>query len=619
MASALMHHHDQPMLQQIPPGARRIVLVGNPNCGKSVFFNAFTGMYVDVSNFPGTTVEITVAPFGRDVIIDTPGVYGISSFNDEERVTRNIVLQADLVVNIVNAVHLERDLFLTEQLIDLGIPLVVALNMMDEVRRNGLDIDVDALSAELGVPVIPTVAVSHRGLAEVKLAISRASVGRGYPALEQRIQALAVQVPNRRQALLMLEDDQDTAELLGLPPTGQRELIYRERRERVNATVAQVVRETSRGAILSVRLGRLMVRPVTGIPLLLLTLGGMYWLLGVFIAGRVVGVTERLIMQGVYEPFMRNLVGGLVGAQTALGQILIGEFGVLTMTVTYVLGLLLPLVVGFYLMLSILEDSGYLPRIAALVDRALTKLGLNGRAIIPIILGLGCVTMATITTRLLGSKRERLIAIALLAIAIPCSAQLGVITGLIAPLGVKYISLYLLIIVATFVLVGTFLNRVLPGKSTDLFIDLPPIRLPKASNVLKKTLNKSYMFILEAAPLFALGALLISLLQISGLLAGVQDVFAPITVGWLGLPKQAAVAFVMGIVRRDFGAAGLAGLALTPGQTVVAMVTITLFVPCIASVLVIFKERNWRESILLWISSFASAFLIGGIVARFLR
>ena len=619
MAAALMHHHDHPILQQIPPGAKKIVLVGNPNCGKSVFFNAFTGMYVDVSNFPGTTVEITIAPFGHDVIIDTPGVYGISSFNDEERVTRNIVLEADLVVNIVNAVHLERDLFLTEQLIDLGIPLVVALNMMDEVRRNGLDIDVDALSEELGVPVIPTVAVARRGLEEVKLAIPRASVGHSYPALEQRIQALADQVPNRRQALLILEDDQDTAKLLGLPPTGQREVIYRERRERVNAVIAQVVRETKRGASFSITLGRLMVRPLTGIPLLFLILGGMYWLLGVFIAGRVVGVTEGLIMQGAYEPFVRNLVGGLISPSTVLGHILIGEFGILTMTVTYVLGLLLPLVVGFYLMLSVLEDSGYLPRIAALVDRALTKLGLNGRAIIPIILGLGCVTMATITTRLLGSKRERMIAIALLAIAIPCSAQLGVITGLIAPLGIKYISFYLLTIGATFVLVGTFLNRVLPGKSTDLFIDLPPIRLPQASNVLKKTFNKSYMFIVEAAPMFALGALLISLLQLSGLLAGLQNIFAPVTVGWLGLPKQAAVAFIMGIVRRDFGAAGLAGLALTPGQTVVAMVTITLFVPCIASVLMIFKERNWKESLVLWMSSFATAFLVGGIVARFLH
>ena len=226
--------------------------------------------------------------------------------------------------------------------------------------------------------------------------------------------------------------------------------------------------------------------------------------------------------------------------------------------------------------------------------------------------------MATITTRLLGSKRERLIAIALLAITIPCSAQLGVIAGMISPLGARYAMVYFSTIVITFIAVGIFLNRVLPGESTNLLIDLPPLRWPQMSNVIKKTLNKSYNFIVEAAPLFALGALLITLMQLTGLLDAVQDVFAPITVGWLKLPKEAAVAFMMGIIRRDFGAAGLADLALTPAQTVVAMVTITLFVPCIAAVLVIFKERNWKESLLLWASSFAIAFFVGGVVAQFL-
>lgn len=603
----------------IPEGARKIVLVGNPNCGKSVFFNAFTGMYVDVSNFPGTTVEITTAPFGGDVIIDTPGVYGISGFNDEERVTRDIVVQADAVINIVNAVHLERDLFLTQQLIDMGIPIVIALNMMDEVRRNGLDIDVEALSRQLGgVPVIPTVAVAGKGLNEVKKAVSEARVGRALPSLKARYGKLEDKVPDHRLALLVLEDDADITANLRVAGTGEREAIYRERRERINEIVNAAVRETSKGTPFSVTLGRWMVRPLTGLPLLLLTLYGMYWVLGVFIAGTIVGVTEETIMLGYYEPFVRELLSRVVDLASPIGTILAGEFGIMTMTVTYVLGLLLPLVIGFYLMLSVLEDSGYLPRIAALVDRALTSIGLNGRAVIPMILGFGCVTMATITTRLLGSKRERLIAIALLAITIPCSAQLGVITGLIAPLGARYISIYVLAVFGTFVLVGTLLNKTLPGKSTDLLIDLPPIRLPKLGNVLKKTFNKSYMFLLEAAPLFALGALIISLLSITGLLEALQDVFAPVTVGWLKLPKEAATAFIMGIVRRDFGAAGLSDLALSSAQVVVSMVTITLFVPCIASVLVMFKERNWKEAAVLWVSSFAIAFLVGGVIAQFL-
>ncbi len=617
-----MHNHASCHGMQnipMPAGAKKIVLVGNPNSGKSVFFNAFTGLYMDVSNFPGTTVEITSAPFGNDVIIDTPGVYGISGFNDEERVTRDIVVQADAVINIVNAVHLERDLFLTQQLIDMGLPVVVALNMMDEVRHNGLDINVSELSRQLGgVPVIPTVAVSGQGIKEVKAAVATAKVGRALTGLNARFNKVEAMVPDHRLALLVLEDDADITATLQVAGSGEREAIYRERRERINEVVAKSVKETNKGTRLGITLGRLMVRPLTGIPLLLATLYGMYWVLGVFIAGTVVGVTEETIMLGYYEPFVHQLVSRFVDLASPIGTILAGEFGVLTMTVTYVLGLLLPLVLGFYLMLSILEDSGYLPRIAALVDRALTSIGLNGRAVIPIILGFGCVTMATITTRLLGSKRERLIAIALLAITIPCSAQLGVITGLIAPLGARFIAIYFLAIFTTFVMVGTVLNKTLPGKSTDLLIDLPPIRLPRLNNVLKKTFNKSYMFLLEAAPLFALGALIISVMNVSGLLVAIQDVFAPVTVGWLKLPREAATAFIMGMVRRDFGAAGLSDLTMSSAQVVVSMITITLFVPCIASVLVMFKERNWKEAAVLWVSSFAIAFLVGGVVAQFI-
>lgn len=603
----------------LPPDARKIVLVGNPNCGKSVFFNAFTGMYVDVSNFPGTTVEIMAAPFGDDVIIDTPGIYGVSGFNDEERVTRDILLDADLVINIVNAVHLERDLFLTMQLVDLGLPLVVGLNMMDEAEREGLAIDIDELSAQLGgVPVVPTVAIAGKGIEELKAAVPLAKPGTSSPSIEAKLQEVAQKVPTRRHALLYLEDDADTTAVLGLPPAGQRESIYRQRRQHVDAIVSEVIVEAAADPRLVDKLGYWMLRPLTGIPMLLLTLYAMYWVIGVFIAQTVVDFTEGVVMEQYYQPFVRQLVGQFISPQSPLGTILVGEFGIMTMTVTYVLGLLLPLVVGFYLLLSLLEDSGYLPRIAVLVDRAMTKIGLNGRAIIPMILGFGCVTMATITTRLLGSKRERLIAIALLAITIPCSAQLGVIAGMISPLGARYAMVYFSTIVITFIAVGIFLNRVLPGESTNLLIDLPPLRWPQMSNVIKKTLNKSYNFIVEAAPLFALGALLITLMQLTGLLDAVQDVFAPITVGWLKLPKEAAVAFMMGIIRRDFGAAGLADLALTPAQTVVAMVTITLFVPCIAAVLVIFKERNWKESLLLWASSFAIAFFVGGVVAQFL-
>jgi len=327
-------------------------------------------------------------------------------------------------------------------------------------------------------------------------------------------------------------------------------------------------------------------------------------------------VLFRSLFQGYYEPFVRKLIGYLFAPEGVIGRILIGEFGVLTMSVTYIFGLLLPLVIGFYTVLSIMEDSGYLPRLATLVDRVLTSLGLNGRAIIPTILGFGCVTMATVTTRLLGSDRERRIAIILLSLAIPCSAQLGVIAALIAPLGPGYLLAYVAVITTVFVVVGKVLNRVLPGESTSLLIDLPPLRLPRPGNVLKKTWTKSEMFIREAGPLFVWGALLISVLQVSGLLDRIQELLAPLTVTWLGLPKEAATAFIMGFVRRDFGAAGLYGLPLGSWQTLVALVTITLFVPCIASVMVIFKERGKREGALIWVGNLIIAFLVGGLLAK---
>ena len=612
----MAHCHESVGLKNIPEGAIKIVLAGNPNTGKSVFFNHFTGLYVDVSNYPGTTLEISHGRFGSDVIIDTPGVYGISSFNDEERIARDIILAADKVINIINAVHLERDLFLTQQIIDTGVPVIVALNMIDEAERHGLKIDIDLLSDLLGVPVVPTVAVQKKGLHELKERLNTAKTGHVTPGLEAPIDKLVHRVGSQGEALLVMEGDPVVAKRYGWEPGNQREEIYLKRRERVNDIVKHVLQEIAKGASFGNLLGRWMIQPATGIPILALALYAMYKGIGVFIAGTVVGVTEETIMQGIYEPAVRDLIGHFILEKSVFGTILIGEFGLLTMTVTYTLGLLMPLVVGFYFFLSLFEDSGYLPRIATLVDRLLTGVGLNGRGVIPLILGFGCVTMATITTRLLASDRERKIAILLLGLTIPCSAQMGVIAGMLAAVGGWYVALYALVMFLVLVMIGTILNAVLPGKSTDLLIDLPPLRLPRLDNVLKKTGTKSYNFIKEAFPLFALGALIISFFQVTGILEFLQNLLAPITVGWLDLPKEASTAFIMGIVRRDFGAAGLTAMELMPVQTIVALVTITLFVPCIASILIIFKERSKSEAVMIWGSSWVVAFLVGGMVSK---
>ncbi len=604
---------------------KHLVLVGNPNVGKSVFFNTLTGKYVDVSNFPGTTVDISTGRFEDYIVEDTPGIYGVSSFNDEERVARDVILKGDIILNVIDAVHMQRDIFLTQQLIDMGKQVIVAVNLIDEATKNGISIDIKRLSELLGVPVYATSALKGVGIEEVRKNIASARCGiktEGVEDMLQNLPAATVTDSNENEegavsqaeALLILEEDEVVCQRTGLQSGGKREEIYKRRRDRVDKIINLVVADSFEGSSLSTKLGRLMLKPVTGLPILLAIMIGMFWFIGVFIAQIVVDFTEGTVMEGLYKPFVENILS-FIPQDSFIRSLLIGDFGLLTMTPIYMLGLLLPLTIGFYLLMSLMEDSGLLPRIAVLSDKALSKVGLNGRAIIPLILGFGCVTMATMTTRLLGSRRERVIATFLLGLTIPCSAQFGVIIGLLTPLGFKYIIAYTFILILIFGVSGVLMNKFLPGESTALFIDLPPIRLPQAKNVLKKTLVKAKAFLVEAAPIFAFGAVLITVLQYTGALTAIEKAISPVTELWLKLPKEASVVFIMGIIRRDFGAAGLSHMVLSSGQMLVALITITLFVPCVASIIMIFKERSKLEASAIWLGSFGIAFLIGGILA----
>lgn len=593
-----------------------LVLAGNPNVGKSVVFNALTGAYVDVSNFPGTTVELVRGRLEGYEIVDTPGVYGVSSFNEEERVARDIILTGDIVVNVVDAVHLERDLFLTLQLLDMGKRMVVVLNMYDEARRHGIAVDRTRLEKLLGVPVIEAAAVKGTGIDELKSVLPAARVGHGDPALQDELVDLEHRAGLRSDALLVLEGDEDVSARLGLGPGTARDAIYRERRRRVDSICAEAVRETRVGAGFAARLSHWMLNPLTGVPMLLALLYAMWVVLGQWIAGGLVGLLEEGVMLAHWVPFVEGAVATFAAPGTWPHTLLAGEFGVLTMTPTYLLGVILPLVGGFYMLLAVLEDSGYLPRIAALADRALSMVGLNGRAVIPLILGLGCVTMGTLTTRILGSERERFIATALMAIAVPCSAQIAVIAGLMARAEAIYAVLYITLLVFVFGAVGAVLNRVVPGQSTDLLIDLPSLRLPRIDNVIRKSAVKVWHFMREVTLFFTAGSLVIGLLQVTGALDHIVAAARPLTTGWLGLPAEAATAFVMGFVRRDFGAAGFFTMDLTDLQLLVGMVTITLFVPCIASAMVILKERGWSYFAGLFASSVVFALFFGGIVSK---
>lgn len=594
--------------------SKKVVLVGNPNVGKSVFFNWFTGAYVDVSNFPGTTVDISTGKYNEYEIIDTPGVYGISSFNDEERVTKDVVLQADVIINVVDANNLERDMFLTLQLLDMGRPMVLAVNMVDEARKNGRDIDIHKLSYMLDIEVIPTVATKKIGLEKVKRAVGRAKVGVMDIKILKHLNEMSSRIP-KDVRLLILEDDEPLLDKYGFQKGGKREEFYLYRRHRVNEICGKVITHRPISDSFPYKLSKILVHPFWGSIFLGSMLFLVYLFIGDVISQKVVEFTEGYLMGQLVEPGIMGIVSKIVDQDTFLGSLLIGEYGIFTLTITYLLGLLLPLVLGFYFILSIMEDSGYLPRIAVLLDKLMNKIGLNGKGIIPIILGFGCVTMAIITTRVLGTQRERSIATFLLAISIPCSAQLAVIVGLLSPLGGYYIAIYIAMMLVMFMIVGKLLAVILPGKSSPLLIDLPPLRFPKIKNISKKTYHKTIGFLQDAAPLFAVGAMLICTLQYFDILTKIQAIMTPLTVNWLRLPKEAANVFIMGLIRRDFGTAGLYTLDLTPTQILVALVTITLFVPCIASMMVIIKERGIFSGVLTFILSIAIAFFTGGFVA----
>jgi ferrous iron transport protein B len=336
------------------PGCETIVLAGNPNVGKSVVFNALTGTYVDVSNFPGTTVELTRGRLGEHDIVDTPGVYGVSSFNDEEMVARDIILDGDIVINVVDAVHLERDLFLTLQLVDMGKRMVVALNMADEARKRGVGIDRDLLEDLLGVPVIETVAVEGKGFDELKAALSRARAGHADVELEAALLEMASRVGTRADALMVLEGDEVVSERHGIAPEDRREEIYLRRRHRVNDVCGHITSESIMGASFSAKLSPALMHPATGIPMLIVLLIGVYFFFGRLIAGNLVDFLRGTVFEGHWTPFIQGIVDNVFAQGTVVYELLVGQFGVLTMTPATLLGVILPLVVGFYLMMSLL-------------------------------------------------------------------------------------------------------------------------------------------------------------------------------------------------------------------------------------------------------------------------
>jgi ferrous iron transport protein B len=636
---------------------RRVALVGHSNVGKSALFHKLTGSYTPVSNFPGTTVEITEGQASIDqaaTIIDTPGVVTLPAASQDEQVTSRILVEEafDLVIQVGDAKNLRRTLLLTLQLAEMGLPLILALNMMDEAEKRGLKVDTQRLQDQLGITIAPTVAINGLGVSKLEAAIqhgqSASALDLRYARIiEQALGDIEPRLPSaaispRSLGLLWLMGDPAVAAWLDhqLPleavaelqqirrrvmtaaPEPVEDLIERSRRSFLDAFL-KASHPTS-GAQRSGRLERLSTlttHPVAGLPFLLLVLLGLYYFVGLFGAGVLVDWLEVDLFEGVINPWVVSTVQA-ISPLPLLTDFLVGEFGLWTVGMTYALALIFPIVTTFFFAFGVLEDSGYLPRLSVLTNRAFRMIGLNGRAVLPMILGLGCVTMATMSTRILESKRERLLVILLLALAIPCSAQLGVVMGMLASISLAATLLWGGVVLAVLLAVGFLAARLMPGESMPLMVELPPLRLPTFRNVIIKTAARLEWYMKEVVPLFLLGAAVMFGLNQLGWLAALIEAGKPLVTGWLGLPPEASAAMVMGFLRRDFGATGLFLMStqglLNPQQAVVAMVTVTLFVPCVASVLMIARERGWRIAAAITAFIFPVAFLIGGTLNRIL-
>jgi ferrous iron transport protein B len=369
-------------------------------------------------------------------------------------------------------------------------------------------------------------------------------------------------------------------------------------------------------------LERLSIHPIWGVPVLALVLLATFLFVGWFGAGTLVDFLEGTVFDQWINPTVQRWVTAALPIPF-LRDLMVGPYGLLTMALPYALAVVLPIVATFFLAFGVLEDSGYLPRLAVMVNRLFRVMGLNGKAVLPMVLGLGCDTMATLTARILPTKKERVLVTLLLALAIPCSAQLGVILGLLGGLPWTATAIWAGTLVGTLLLVGWLAARVLPGKRSDFILELPPLRLPRAGNLLTKTLGRVEWYLKEAVPLFVAGTMLLFLADRVGLLGVAERVSRPVVVRLLGLPAETTEVFLMGFLRRDFGAAGLFRMGqeglLSPLQTVVALVVITLFVPCIANLLMIFKERGWRTALAIVAFIFPFAVLVGTLLNLTLR
>ncbi|MCX7020034.1 MAG: ferrous iron transporter B [Candidatus Sumerlaeota bacterium] len=566
----------------------RLVLIGNPNVGKSALFNRLTGVHVVASNYPGTTVEITrgtmCAADQQIEVVDFPGIYSLEPSCKAEEVAATELRKLapnDIILNVVDSTNLERNLGLTLQLTNLRKPMLIALNFWDEAEHTGVKVDASALEKIFGVPCVPVVGTT----------------GQGTRTLAERI----------RQAA---------------KPTRPYRLEDRRKWEEVGAILGMVQTLSPRRHTLGEWLGDASLKPFSGALIAILVMGLSF--------GTVRWVGEGLashifepFFERVWSPLMLKLSGVLgsgwlqhlvIGTITD-GQIFYGEsFGLLTTGLFVTFAAVLPYIFAFYLVLSILEDSGYLPRLAVLTDRLMHNVGLHGMAVLPMLLGLGCNVPGVLASRIVESDRERFICITLTTIAVPCMAQTAMIIGLAGRHGPSALCIIFSALFAIWFVLGVVLNRFLKGESPEILMEVPPFRMPHFRSVLKKIWMRLVWFLREAVPFVLGGVLLANVLYSVGVIDVIGRLAAPVVSGVMGLPKEAVGGLLIGFLRKDVAVGMLAPLHLSFRQTIVACVVLAVYFPCVAAFTIMLRELGAARMLVATAIMGTIAVLAGGML-----
>jgi len=641
----------------------RIALAGNANVGKSVIFNQLTGLNQIVGNWPGKTVERAEGTLhfkGHTIrIIDLPGIYSLSTFSMEEIVSRDYIAveKPDIIINVVDASTLERNLYFTLQLLELEAPIIIDLNQVDFAAKKGLRIDVEKLSKILGVPVNPTVAITGSGINELlstviavisgkrKLKPLKVKYGK---EIEKRVQdieklvsaklpQLCTVYPARWISIKLLERDTDVSGKLKNYESGKEVLDYAEKLagelETIHGESSPVIIASEKYGFatkiakavttveappkisLEQKLDALTTHKILGYPILAAVLASMFAL--IFVGGNLVSTGLDYIF-GIFTTYIESILSSLL-PEIAVSLIVKGILSGIVAGIT----IALPYIVPFYILLALLEDSGYLPRAAFLMDNLMHKIGLHGKAFIPLILGYGCSVPACIGCRIMETERERFLA-AFVVVLIPCAARTVVILGLVGRfVGLQAVlALYAFDLILVFLL-GRIAFKILPGEPVGLIMEMPSYKKPSLRNITLKTWSRTRDFVFIAFPIIIAGSITIEALSLSGLMNYVVEAASPLMSGWLGLPPAAGIPLIFGILRKELTLILLSEIikplrTLSDIQMIVFALVTMIYVPCLATIAACLREFGWKKALAITVVDIALALFLGGIVYRLL-